>query len=100
MVDASDSTLGQAPDIRVEGSMSEQAMDLRRSVQIVRRHKVLISVVTVMGLLAGVAYSVLRPPALTSTALVVLPQAAQSDLQPGSTGPDGYMATQIVIASS
>ena len=100
MVEASDSTLGPAPDIQVEASMSEQAMDLRRSVQIVRRHKILISVVTMLGLLAGVAYSVLRPPALTSTALVVLPQAAQSNLLPGATGPDGYMATQIVIASS
>jgi capsular polysaccharide biosynthesis protein len=80
--------------------MSEQAMDLRRSVQIVRRHRILIGVVALLGLLVGAAYSVLRPPALTSTALVVLPQAAQSNLAPGETGPDGYMATQIVIASS
>ena len=75
-------------------------MDLRRSVQILRRHKILIGVVTVLGLLAGAAYSVLHPPTLTSTALVVLPQAAQSTQLPGATGPDGYMATQIVIASS
>jgi capsular polysaccharide biosynthesis protein len=80
--------------------MNEQAMDLRRSVQVVRRHKILVGVVTLLGLLAGVAYTVLRPPTLTSTALVVLPQAAQSNLLPGATGPDGYMATQIVIASS
>lgn len=80
--------------------MSEKAVDLGRSVQILRRHKVLIGVVTVLGLLFGAAYSVVRPPELTSTALVVLPQAAQSNLLPGVTGPDGYMATQIVIASS
>jgi len=80
--------------------MSEQAMDLRRSAQIMRRHKFLIGTATVLGLLAGAAYSVLHPPALTSTASVVLPQAAQSTLLPGATGPDGYMATQIVIASS
>jgi capsular polysaccharide biosynthesis protein len=80
--------------------MSQQAPDLARSVQIVRRHKILIGVVTVLGLLAGGAYSVLRPPTLTSTALVVLPQAAPSNLLPGQTGPDAYMATQIVIASS
>ena len=80
--------------------MSEQAVDLQRSRQIVRRHKVIIGVVTVLGLLAGAAYIVLRPATLTSTAVVVLPQAAQSNLLPGQTGPDSYMATQIIIASS
>jgi capsular polysaccharide biosynthesis protein len=80
--------------------MSEQAMDLRRSAQIVRRHKILIGVLTTLGLLAGGAYPVLRPPALTSTALVLLPQAAQTTLLPGQSGPDAYMATQIVIATS
>jgi capsular polysaccharide biosynthesis protein len=80
--------------------MSEQAMDLRRSVQIMRRHKILIGATTVLGLLAGAAYSALHPQPLTSTASVVLPQAAQSTQLPGATGPDGYMATQIVIASS
>jgi len=80
--------------------MSQQAPDLARSVQIVRRHKILIGVVTVLGLLAGAGYSVLRPPALTSTAVVVLPQAAPSNLLAGQPGPDAYMATQIVIATS
>jgi capsular polysaccharide biosynthesis protein len=80
--------------------MSQQALNLPRSVQIVRRDKILIGLVAMLGLLAGVAYSVVRPPALTSTALVVLPQAAESNLLPGQPGPDAYMATQIVIASS
>ena len=57
--------------------MSQQALDLRRSVQIVRRHKVLVGIVVVLGLLAGGAYAALHPPMLTSTALVVLPQDAQ-----------------------
>jgi capsular polysaccharide biosynthesis protein len=80
--------------------MNEQAMDLRRSVQILRRHRILIGAATVLGLLAGTAYALLRPPMLTSTAVVVLPQAASSTLLPGQPGPDSYMATQIVIASS
>jgi capsular polysaccharide biosynthesis protein len=80
--------------------MSEQAVDLRRSAQIMRRHKILVGALTMLGLLGGVAYSVLHPSTLTSTALVVLPHAAKSDLAPGATGPDSYMATQIVIASS
>ncbi len=89
--------------------MSEQALNLRRSVIVVRRHKVLVGSVTALGLLLGSAYSVQHPPMLTSTALVVLPAAVQSAgaaTGPGAGvpatdgGPDPYMATQIVIASS
>jgi capsular polysaccharide biosynthesis protein len=87
--------------------MSEQALSLRRSVQIVRRRRILVGIVTVVGLLAGAAYAVREPPALTSTALVVLPQAVQEAVSPEAanagattTGADSYMATQVVIATS
>jgi capsular polysaccharide biosynthesis protein len=85
--------------------MSQQALDLRRSVQIVRRHKILVGIVTALGLLAGAGYAVLNPPPVTSAALVVLPQAAAQSIQaaagtPGSAGSSGYMETQVVIASS
>ena len=84
--------------------MSQQVLDLRRSVQIVRRHKVLVGVMVALGIAAGCAYSVLNPPMLTSTALVVLPESAQSAAAAGGsaagTGPDGYTATQEVIAGS
>ena len=85
--------------------MSQQALDLRRSVQILRRHKILVGGVTALGLLAGAGYAALKPPALTSTALVVLPQAAAQNAQvaggsSNTPGGDGYMATQVVIASS
>ena len=52
--------------------MSGQALDLRRSAQIVWRHKALVGVVTAMGLMAGVAYTVLNPPTYLSSALVAL----------------------------
>ena len=68
--------------------MSEQALDLRRSVQIVRRHKILVGSFAVLGLLAGAGYAVLRPPMLTSNAIVALP-ATNHDT-----------ATQVVIAAS
>ena len=58
--------------------MSQQALDLRRSIQIVWRHKILVGVVVVLGILAGGAYATLHPPMLTSTALVVLPPPAQN----------------------
>ena len=85
--------------------MSQQALDLRRSVQIVRRHKILVGIAVALGLVAGVGYAVLNPPAVTSAALVVLPQAAAQSIQsaagnPGSAGSSGYMQTQAVIASS
>jgi capsular polysaccharide biosynthesis protein/tellurite resistance protein len=60
--------------------------------------------VAVVGALIGVGYSVLKPPMLTSTATVVIPQAVQNaDIALGAdagNGPDPYMATQIVIAGS
>ena len=54
--------------------MSQQALDLRRSVQTVRRHKILVGIMVALGLLIGAAYATLNPPMLTSTALIVLPQ--------------------------
>ena len=86
--------------------MSQQVLDLRRSVQIVRRHKILVGAMVTIGILAGCAYSVLFPAKLTASALVVLPQTSQSAAAAaaagttGGTGPDGYTATQEVIASS
>jgi capsular polysaccharide biosynthesis protein len=68
--------------------MSQQPLGLRRSVQIVRRYKFLVAAVTVLGVLIGVAYSVLKPPLLASQALVVIPQKAPN------------IATEVVIASS
>ena len=52
--------------------MSGQALDLRRSAQIVWRHKALVGVVAALGLLAGVGYTALNPPTYLSSALVAL----------------------------
>ena len=80
--------------------MSQQALDLRRSIQIVRRHKILVGGVVVLGILGGTAYAVLRPPMLTSTALVALPESPVTT-QPASTGgTDPFTATQEVIAGT
>jgi capsular polysaccharide biosynthesis protein len=68
--------------------VSEEALDLRRSVQIVRRHKVVWSIVTLLGLFAGVAYVVVSPPTFVSSALVALPASAQK------------ITTEVVIAGS
>jgi uncharacterized protein involved in exopolysaccharide biosynthesis len=52
--------------------MSRQNLDLRTSIQIVRRQKKLFGGVVALGLLAGAVYAVLTPPAPASTALVVI----------------------------
>jgi capsular polysaccharide biosynthesis protein len=68
--------------------MSEQALDLRRFVRIVRRHKMLVGIVAALGLLLGAAYAVLSPPALSSKVVVVFPS------------PPSSIATQVVVATS
>jgi len=67
--------------------MSEQALDLKRALQIVRRHWAAVMVTAAVGAAAGVGYTVLNPPQLHSDALV---EFATS----------GAAATQVVIASS
>ena len=68
--------------------MSEQELDLRRSIQIVRRHKIIVGSFAVLGLIAGAGYAVLHPPLLSSSALVALP-------------PSNHDApTQAVVAAS
>jgi capsular polysaccharide biosynthesis protein len=81
--------------------VNQQGLDLRRSIKIVWRHKILVGVVVVLGILAGGAYAYLHPPTLTSTALVILPPPPSSE-QPasGSDSSSPYTVTQEVIASS
>lgn len=82
--------------------MSQQALDLRRSMQILRRRKLLVAVVVLLGILGGVAYTVVKPPTLSSTALVALPAPAVSQQQQATTtsGTDPFTATQEVVAGS
>jgi len=87
--------------------MSEQALDLKRSVRIVRRHWPVVTAVAAAGLVAGGAYAVLRPPVLTSTALVrvVAPPSALSGNNSASSGngsgsPSDTADTMVLIASS
>ena len=68
--------------------MSQQSLNARQVVQIVRRRKILVGAVTLVGLVAGIAISVLSPPLVSSQALVVLPQGAPP------------VATEAVIAAS
>jgi capsular polysaccharide biosynthesis protein len=68
--------------------MSEQGLDLRRSVRLAWRHKTIVGIVAALGLLLGAGNAALNPSMLTSKTLVVLPRNTPS------------MATQIVVAGS
>ena len=68
--------------------MSEQPLDLRRSLHIVRRRFAVVGVVAALGLLAGICYTALNPPTYTSSALVALASSTRS------------VPTQVVVASS
>jgi capsular polysaccharide biosynthesis protein len=68
--------------------MSERPLDLRRSVQIVRRYLARVGAVTALGLIAGAMYAVLNAPMHASTALVALPGTTRDT------------ATQVLIANS
>jgi capsular polysaccharide biosynthesis protein len=81
--------------------MSQQALDLGRSIRIVRRHRVLVVVVVALAILGGAAYAVLKPPMVTSTALVALPTSQNSQSAATTTGgTDPFTATQEVVAAS
>jgi capsular polysaccharide biosynthesis protein len=84
--------------------MSQETLDLRRSIRIIRRHKLLMGVMVTLGALGGGAYAALKPPMVTSTALVLLSQsgqAAQAGAQAAANGgANPWTTTQMVVARS
>jgi capsular polysaccharide biosynthesis protein len=82
--------------------MSQQALDLGRSIQIVRRHRVFVVVVVALAVLGGAAYAVLKPPMVSSTALIALPTSTNSQSAAATTtgATDAVTATQEVVADS
>ena len=68
--------------------MSGQALDLRRSAQIVRRRKALVGVVTALGLVAGAIYTALTSATYLSSAFVSLsPSVSAASQTVVATGP-------------
>ncbi|HEY3954196.1 MAG TPA: hypothetical protein VGM53_12535 [Streptosporangiaceae bacterium] len=68
--------------------MNEQALDLRRAWWILWRHKIIVGVFIGVGLLLGAGYGLLKPPLMSSSALVVLSPSTRD------------VPTQVLIASS
>jgi capsular polysaccharide biosynthesis protein len=83
--------------------MSQQSLDLRTSLRIARRYRVLIGGLAAVGLLAGIGYTVINPPKATSEALVVIPQLTSSaDATVTNTGTvvTSGTETQVLVAGS
>ncbi len=83
------------------GRVSQETLDVRRSLQLVRRHKIVVATFAALGLLAGIGWTLHRPPMLSSETLVevLLTPSAQAAVS-GSTGSNPALATQILIATS
>jgi capsular polysaccharide biosynthesis protein len=81
--------------------MSEQAMDLRRSVKVVKRYRIQVGALTLIGLLVGAGYAVTHPPRYTSQALVLIAESGSEAAQaPTASGVSSQIATEAVIAES
>jgi capsular polysaccharide biosynthesis protein len=78
--------------------MSGPASDLRRSFRVIQRYGILVGITAAVSLLAGAATAAVSPVMVTSTALVVLPQAGQNAAAATDNGPDPFTVTQEVIA--
>jgi capsular polysaccharide biosynthesis protein len=68
--------------------MSEQGLDLRRSLHIAWRYKTVVAIVAAFGFLLGAGYASIHPSMLSAKTLVVLPQNTPN------------MATEVVVAGS
>jgi capsular polysaccharide biosynthesis protein len=81
--------------------MSEQALDLRRSVQVVRRYRLQVGAVALIGLLAGTGYAAAHPPPYRAESLVLIAESGSAAAQ--ATTPSGVssqIATEVIIADS
>ncbi|GAA1582481.1 hypothetical protein GCM10009804_43780 [Kribbella hippodromi] len=78
--------------------MSAQQLDVKKSWQAIRRHRLLVAAVAAVGVLAGVGYGFVQPPMYNASALVVLPPPPQSS--DGSTASAQSIDTQVYIAES
>jgi uncharacterized protein involved in exopolysaccharide biosynthesis len=80
--------------------LSQQNLDMRGSMQTARRHKGLIVVFAVLGLLLAAGYAYLNPLLQSSTALVVFSDNYATSSQAQVSAVDPGLATQVVIAGS
>jgi capsular polysaccharide biosynthesis protein len=76
--------------------VNEQPLDLKGAFRAIWLHKLLVALVMAVGLAAGLAYAVKKPPEPVARALVLLPS---SDVSP-TGGASPYTQTEVIIATS
>jgi capsular polysaccharide biosynthesis protein len=76
--------------------MNDQERGLHGAAQAVWRHKLIVGVVALIGLLAGIVFTLINPPMFASKALVLLPPPVKGIA--GQTARN--IGTQVVIAGS
>jgi len=76
--------------------MAEQSVDLRSTLSVLRRHRLVLVIAAVIGIAAGVSFVVLRPPQYASSSQVLLPPVQTTDGQTPVRDPQ----TEIRIATS
>lgn len=76
--------------------MAEQSVDLRSTLSILRRHRLVLALAAVLGIAAGLVFVVVRPPLYSSTTQVLLPPVKSTDGLP----PSRDVKTEIRIATS
>ena len=83
--------------------MSQQSLDVRASLQIAKRHKILLGSFVLVGLIGGSAYALTSPPKQTSEALVVIPESALGSTSVNASSgalTDSGAETQVLVAGS
>jgi len=81
--------------------LSEQVFDVRGALGALREQRRVVVVCVLVGVLAAAAFSFLRPPAYSATALVLVPQTANSaQTSSGGAPPANSNATDTEIATS
>jgi capsular polysaccharide biosynthesis protein len=78
--------------------VSAQQLDVKKSWRAIRRDRLLIVAIALIGLVAGIAYAFGQPPMHTATSLVVLPPPPAAD-QEKAEGTQS-IETQVFIAES
>jgi capsular polysaccharide biosynthesis protein len=76
--------------------MSEQPLDLRVTARALKRRKLTVGLLALVGLAGGIGYAKMRPPPPSATALVYVPPPAGATAEALTNS----ISTQVVIATS
>jgi len=77
--------------------MGEQALDLRSGLAVLRRHRAILAGAALLGVVAGGAYTMERPPGYASTSMVLLPEQPSTQQTPRDPGTEARVAGSAAV---